>query len=126
MPICQAIRALVRGNTGGATMKAVLKVSQAKEPFSFSFVDDAGKTVVKSENYAAKKSAMNGIESVKKNCQVDGRYELKESKNGKYYFNVKASNGQIVGTSTLYASEADRESAIALLKKEGPNAELVQ
>ncbi len=107
-------------------MKAVLKVSQAQEPFSFSFVDDAGKTVVKSENYAAKKSAMNGIESVKNNCQVDGRYELKESKNGKYYFNVKASNGQIVGTSTLYASEADRESAIALLKKEGPNAELVQ
>jgi len=107
-------------------MKAVLKESQAQEPFSFSFDDGTGKTVVKSENYAAKKSALNGIESVKKNCINDGRYELKESKNGKYYFNVKASNGQIVGTSTLYASEVDRENAIALLKNEGPKAELLQ
>ena len=107
-------------------MKAVLKESQAKEPFSFSFVDDAGKMVVKSENYTAKKSAINGIESVKKNCQEDHRYELKESKNGKHYFNVKASNGQVVGTSALYASEADRDSAIAMLKKEGPGAEVEQ
>jgi len=107
-------------------MKAILKVSQAKEPFSFSFVNDAGKMVVKSENYAAKKSALNGIESVKKNCQVEARYELKESKNGKHFFNVKATNGQVVGTSALYASEADRASAIALLKQEGPGAELEQ
>ena len=107
-------------------MKAILKESQAKEPFSFSFVDDADKAVVKSENYTAKKSALNGIESVKKNCANDGRYELKESKNGKFFFNLKASNGQIVGTSALYASEAERAEAMALLKKEGPDAELVQ
>jgi uncharacterized protein YegP (UPF0339 family) len=106
-------------------MKAILKESQAAEPFSFSFVDDADKMVVKSENYTAKKSALNGIESVKKNCGNDGRYELKESKNGKFYFNLKASNGQVVGTSTLYASEAERAEAMALLKSEGPDAELV-
>lgn len=107
-------------------MKALLKESKAAEPFSFTFVDDADKTVVKSENYTAKKSALNGIESVKKNCVNDGRYELKESKNGKFFFNLKASNGQVIGTSTLYASEAARTAAMALLKKEGPGAELVQ
>ena len=52
-------------------MKAILKKSQASEPFTFSFVDDAGKMIVKSENYAAKKSAQNGMESVKKNSQTD-------------------------------------------------------
>jgi len=103
-------------------MRVILKESKADEPFTFSFVNNEGQTVVKSENYSAKKSAVNGIESVKKNCQNDSRYELKEAKNGKFFFNVKASNGQVVGTSTLFASEADRASAIAGLKSEGPGA----
>jgi len=103
-------------------MKVLLKKSQAAEPFTFSFVDDGGKMVVKSENYAAKKSAENGIESVKKNAQNDGRYQMSEAKNGKLYFNLKASNGQIVGTSALFDSDADRTAAVALLKSEGPNA----
>ncbi len=103
-------------------MKVVLKESKAQEPFSFSFINAAGKAVVKSENYKAKKSALNGIESVKKNCQEDKRYEMKESKNGKFFFNVKASNGQVVGTSMLFASDADRAAAIAELKSGGPSA----
>ena len=105
-------------------MKAVLKESQSQEPFSFSFVNGEGKTTVRSENYKAKKSALNGIESVRKNCQDDGRYELKEAKNGKFYFNLKAANGQIVATSVMYAAEADRSGAIAELKKDGPGAPL--
>ena len=103
-------------------MKAVLKKSDAKDPYSFSFVDDNGKTVVKSENYAAKKSAVNGIESIKKNCTNDGRYEMKTAKNGSFYFNLKAANGQVVGTSSMFSSEADRTSAIADLKANGPGA----
>jgi len=103
-------------------MKVLLKKSEAAEPFTFSFVDDGGKMVVKSENYAAKKSAENGIESVKKNAQIDGRYEMKDAKNGKFYFNVKASNGQIVGTCALFVSDADRATAASLLKRAGPPA----
>ena len=103
-------------------MQVLLKESQAQEPFSFSFINAAGHAVVKSENYKAKKSALSGIESVKKNCVNDARYELKETKNGKFFFNVKASNGQIVGTSMLFATEADRNGAIAELKSAGPGA----
>ncbi|HHH38391.1 MAG TPA: DUF1508 domain-containing protein [Sedimenticola sp.] len=103
-------------------MKVILKESDAQEPYSFSFVTDAGKAIVRSENYKAKKSALNGIESVKKNCQDDRRYEMKTAKNGKHFFNVKASNGQVVGTSMMFATEADRDAAIAELRKEGPGA----
>ncbi len=102
-------------------MTAILRKSDAKEPFSFVFVD-GDNTIVKSENYAQKTSAKNGIESVKKNSQEDGRYELKESSNGKFYFNLKASNGQIVATSTMFASEDDRAAAIDTLKSEAPGA----
>lgn len=103
-------------------MKVILKESQAQEPFSFTFVGAAGKVLVKSENYKAKKSAVAGIESVKKNSQQDGRYELKESSNGKFFFNIKASNGQVVGTSMMFGSDADRAAAISEMKKSAPGA----
>lgn len=103
-----------------------LRKSEAKEPFSFIFVNAEGKTIVKSENYAQKASAKNGIESVKKNCQVDARYELKESTNGKSFFNIKSTNGQVVGTSALFADEAERSAAIAELKADSADAEVTE
>lgn len=101
-----------------------LRKSEAKEPFSFIFVNAEGKTVVKSENYAQKASAKNGIESVKKNCQDDARYELKKSSNGKSFFNIKSTNGQIVGTSALFANDEERAAAIAELKANSADAEV--
>lgn len=99
-------------------MKVLLKKSQAVEPFSFSFLNADGKILLKSENYKAKDSAKNGIASVKKNCTIEKRYELKTAKNGKFYFNIKAANGQIVGTSTMFASKSERDKTIAQIKKE--------
>ena len=101
-----------------------LRKSDAKEPFSFIFVNAEGKTIVKSENYAQKASAKNGIESVKKNCQDDARCEMKESSNGKPFFNIKSTNGQIVGTSALFANETERSAAIAELKADSSDAEV--
>lgn len=105
-------------------MKVILKKSEAASPFTFSFTDKDGKVLVKSENYKQKTSAKNGIESVRKNCLVDERYEMKTSTNGKFFFNVKATNGQIVGTSALFDSENDRKSAITYLKRYAPKASL--
>ncbi len=100
-------------------MKVLLRKSQAEEPFTFVFKNSEGKTLLKSENYKAKESARNGISSVKKNCQNDARYEFKESRNGKLFFNLKAANGQIVATSSMFSTTSERDSAIALIKKEG-------
>jgi uncharacterized protein YegP (UPF0339 family) len=49
--------------------------------------------------YASKASAVNGIESVKKNCGDDKCFETKTAKNGKFHFNLLSTNGQIVGSS---------------------------
>lgn len=103
-----------------------LRKSDAKEPFSFIYVNAEGKTIIKSENYAQKASAKNGIESVRKNCQDDDRYELKESSNGKAFFNIKSTNGQIVGTSALFATEADRTDAIDYLKANSASANVTE
>lgn len=52
---------------------------------------------------------------MKKNAQDEKNYEKLTSQNGKFYFNLKASNGQVIGTSTMFASEADCQNAIATL-----------
>lgn len=107
-------------------MKVILKKSEAASPFSFVFTDKEDKALLKSESYKQKTSATNGIESVRKNCIVEERYELKTAKNGKLFFNIKATNGQIVATSSFFDTEDDRKSAITYVKKYAPKAKLEQ
>jgi uncharacterized protein YegP (UPF0339 family) len=78
-----------------------------------------GQTILASEGYAQKASALNGIESVKKNASDDARYERKQTASG-WSFNLKAANGQVIGTSQVYSSEAARENGIESVKKNGP------
>lgn len=102
-----------------------LKKSEGGE-FHFNFIGEEDKTILRSEQYSSKASAQNGIESVRSNAGNDSRYELKTSSSGKFYFNLKATNGQVVGTSMMYAGEAEREAAIAQVKNGAPQAGVVE
>jgi len=75
--------------------------------------------ILTSELYKAKASAQNGIASVQKNSPDDARYDRLEAKNGKPYFNLKAANHQIIGTSQFYAGDAARDNGIESVKKNG-------
>lgn len=90
----------------------------------FNLAAGNGQTILTSEGYSSKSACMNGVESVKKNAPDDGRYERKESKNGKHYFNLKASNGQIIGSSEMYESSGGMENGIESVKKNAPDAEI--
>ena len=46
-----------------------------------------------------------------------GKFELKVAKNGKYHFNLKASNGQIILSSEMYESKSAAENGIASVQK---------
>jgi len=81
-----------------------------------------GQIILSSQGYSSKDSCMNGIESVKKNGADDSRFERKTSTNGKFYFNLKAGNGQIIGSSEMYESEASCEKGIESVKKNAPDA----
>ncbi|MEQ8659337.1 MAG: YegP family protein, partial [Gammaproteobacteria bacterium] len=59
------------------------------------------------------------IASVQKNCADDARYELKEAANGKLFFNLKAANHQVIGTSQMYADARARAGGIAAVKSNG-------
>lgn len=48
---------------------------------------------------------------------MPGKFELKTAKNGKFHFNLKASNGQIILSSEMYETRKAAESGIASVKK---------
>ena len=81
--------------------------------FQFNLKATNGQVILTSEGYNTKAACMNGIESVKKNGPIAERYEVKEAKNGKPFFNLKASNGQVIGSSQMYDSERTMKAGIA-------------
>ncbi|WP_456378527.1 YegP family protein [Lutibacter sp.] len=94
-----------------------------REEFRFRLKAGNGKTILVSEGYKTKSSCINGIESVKINSQDNLNFEKLESKNGLTYFNLKAANGQVIGTSEMYSSIRGMNNGIALVKKNAPRAE---
>ena len=92
--------------------------------FRFLLKANNGHTILTSELYHAKASAENGIASVQSNCALDERYERKVSSNGKPFFNLKAANHQVIGTSQLYESEQAREEGVASVKTNGVSSEI--
>ncbi len=94
------------------------------DQFHFNLKAGNGQVILTSEMYTSKASALNGIESVKKNSPQDERYERKEAKNGQPYFVLKAANHQVIGNSEMYNSNSAMENGIASVKKNGPDAEL--
>ncbi|MBK9329575.1 MAG: YegP family protein [Sphingobacteriales bacterium] len=101
--------------------KFVIK-TQKDGQFVFRLLAGNGQEILRSEAYTTKPACLNGINSVKSNAADDGRYDRKVSTNGKPYFNLKAGNGQVIGTSELYESEAARDNGIESVKKNAPEA----
>jgi uncharacterized protein YegP (UPF0339 family) len=71
-----------------------------------------GQTLLASEGYKSKASALSGIESVQKNAANPQRFETKTAKSGKPYFVLKAGNSQVIGQSEMYESPAACEAGI--------------
>ena len=93
-----------------------------------SFVLKAGnaEVILRSQMYASMASAENGVASVQTNCGIDERYEKKEAADGRPFFNLKAANSQIIGTSQMYAAASGRDNGIASVKTNGVSKTIKQ
>ncbi|MCX8303500.1 MULTISPECIES: YegP family protein [Enterobacter] len=87
--------------------------------FRFVLKAGNGEIVLTSELYTSKSAAENGIASVRTNSPLDERYEKKTASNGKFHFNLKAGNHQVIGSSQLYATEQSCDKGIASVKTNG-------
>ncbi|MFM1998476.1 MAG: hypothetical protein RL204_423 [Bacteroidota bacterium] len=101
-----------------------LRFVGANNQYYFSLVAPNGEKLLRSEGYVTAAARDNGIESVRVNSPFDSRYDRRTSVNGQYYFNLKAANGQVIGTSEMYVSAQGRDNGIEAVKRYAPTADL--
>jgi uncharacterized protein YegP (UPF0339 family) len=101
-------------------------ISTAKNgEYYFNLKATNGQTILTSEMYSSKAACTNGIESVMKNCDDDNKFDRKLSSANNPYFNLKAGNGQIIGKSEMYESQAGMENGIASVKRNGISTNII-
>lgn len=74
--------------------------------FYFNLKSSNGQVILSSQGYADKRGCQGGIDSVKQNSKDEDRFEIKKSTNGKEYFVLNATNGQVIGKSQMYKSSS--------------------
>ena len=117
-------------------------VKPAKDGMTFNLLANNGQVICRaSQVYASEATCMNGVESVRKNCRSkvedqtltdfaklkNPKYEIFMDKNGeKYYFRLKAMNGEIIAASQGYVSKDSCKNGIESVGKNAPDAEVVK
>jgi uncharacterized protein YegP (UPF0339 family) len=75
----------------------------------FNFMAGNGEGVLRSEGYSSTAARETGINSLLANGIDAHQYALLQASNGEWYFNVKAANGEILGTSEFYPTKSNAE-----------------
>ncbi|WP_332743108.1 YegP family protein [Hydrogenophaga sp.] len=91
-----------------------------KGQLSFVLKAANGEVILRSELYASRAAADNGIASVQKNSPVESAYTHSDASDGRFYFNLKAANHQIIGTSQMYKTAAARRAGMESVRTNGP------
>lgn len=96
--------------------------------YRFHLRAENGRIIITSEGYTTLKACRDGIEAVKKNAEDLSRYDLIESSsdNNKWYFNLRARNGEIIGTSEIYNSFENVRHGASLVEKFAATAPVVE
>lgn len=77
----------------------------------FNLVASNGQNVLRSEGYKTEAGAQSAIGSVVSNGIDYTSYRQLQAKNGEWYFNIVAGNGEIVATSETYATKSNASRA---------------
>ncbi len=100
----------------------VSKASNGK--LSFQLKATNGEVILASQLYKAMAGVNRGIASVRKNAELDERYDRKASTKGDPFFALRAANGLMIGKSEMYKTERARENGISSVKRNATNANL--
>ncbi len=75
--------------------------------YYFNLKASNGEIVLQSQAYSTEAAAMNGTFAVAGVGTNENNYDIKRSADGGAYFNLKANNGEIIGTSEVYYSTSN-------------------
>lgn len=104
--------------------KFELKTSSNGE-YLFNRIASNGQVILTSETYSERRSALNGIESVRINAPLEERIERRTPSSGQPYFVLKAANGAVIGRSQMSSSTSAMAQGIASVMNNAPDAKLV-
>ena len=90
--------------------------------FQFDLHAGNGENILTSQGYTTKAACENGVESVRSNASDASKFDKNDASNGKFYFNLKAANGLIIGTSQMYISASGRDHGIASVSNNATDA----
>ena len=77
--------------------------------YYFNLMAGNGENVLRSQGYTKLASAEGGVASVLANGNDKRNFDVRQATNGDWYFNLIAGNGEIIGSSELYASKSNAE-----------------
>jgi len=118
----------IRPGTHRRTRKIAGKFECCKDKageFRFRLKAGNGEIILASEGYRSKDVCLKGVASVKNNCINPGRFEKKTTDSGKFRFNLKSSNGQVIGTSQTYESESGCDNGVKSVASSAPDGTIV-
>ena len=116
-------------------------VKETATGIKFDLLASNGQIIGVSEVYSGKETCLKGIESVKKNAELANiedqtvepvaaatcpKFEIYNDKAGEFRFRLKARNGEIILSSEGYKAKASCENGIESVKKNAPEAEIVE
>jgi uncharacterized protein YegP (UPF0339 family) len=84
-----------------------------------------GEIILQSQGYKSASGCENGIESVKTNASDASKFEVREAKDGREYFVIKANNGQEIGRSQMYKTTSGCTNGQASVAKNAADAKVV-
>ena len=127
-------------NRKGVIVMGKFVISNAKSGgVKFNLVAGNGEIIATSEVYNSKASAKKGIASIQKNAgsvvedqtkegytvEKHPKFELYQDKAGEFRFRLKAANGEIIAASQGYSSKSGCQNGIDSVKRNAPDAEIV-
>jgi len=95
-----------------------------KGQYSFVLKAANAQVILRSQQYESKASAQGGVASVQANSPRDERYLLDTASDGRFYFNLRAANSQVIGTSQMYTTEGARTTGIESVKANGASTDV--
>lgn len=81
-------------------------------------------TILTTEGYEDAEVCRLSMENIKKSALSNASYEIKETADRKFYFDLKAANGVVVGRSEIYMTKAAAGRGVDAVKRNAPNAHL--
>lgn len=84
-----------------------------------------GQQVLSMQGYTTQANAKKGITSVKANIAADATVEFRTAADGRVYFVVKGSNGEVVASSELYSTRSNADRALTSARSTAATATTV-